>query len=206
MKRTPTQWVAKVIFAPVDLLEHRAATAIAILVLLAAATIGYLGTCHFDGVIDIHVGLQTPLWFHLVEVFIAWLSMGLSLSLWAALLLPTRPALRTLYLGQALARAPFVLASVVALVPSFQAFTRQVTEVLSRIEEGSALESTDLPGMHWGVAFMGVMTAWFVALAYRAFAGTGDAPMRRRLLTFVLAIVTAEIAVKLALSALAQLL
>ena len=205
MERTPLQWLARVTLAPVDVVELRAAPAIAAGILVVAASIGYLGTCHFDGVFDIHVGRASPLWYHVVELVVVWVVTAGALSLWARLLLPAQPAPRAHFLGQALARAPAVPAAIVALTPSFQDFTTQTVEVLSRIEEGAPIQAADLPPIHWGVVFMGVMTAWFVALSYVAFTRAVNAPRRRRLLAFVVALVTAEIATKLALGALIQL-
>ncbi|MHC4215637.1 MAG: hypothetical protein ACYSWP_19995, partial [Planctomycetota bacterium] len=45
-------------------------------VIVASAFLGWLGTTHFDGVLDLHIGFEAPVWVFFAEGILNWLCLA----------------------------------------------------------------------------------------------------------------------------------
>ncbi|MDF1825548.1 MAG: hypothetical protein P1U68_12955 [Verrucomicrobiales bacterium] len=170
-------------------------------IVLATGAIASVSSTHFDGVLDTHVGFPAPLWFFLLEGIVNWISLASCLWLGAVLLREKR-AFRALDLfgTQALARWPFIITALVCLLPGVQTYQKKLL-ALAKSGETVLLPPAGTPtelASFWGAALVMIfVTIWFVALAWKSFRISCDARGGRAIVTFILAIVIAEVISKL---------
>jgi len=191
------------LFNPFIYIAGATALAFGLAAILLAGLIGSWSHTHFDGVLDTHIGASAPLWFFLAEGLIDWVC--LSIVLWAGGKIISRTSFRTIDLfgTQALARWPTLFMSLITLPKAFQRFGNQLVE---QIKQGKfQFDSTD------AIIFFAIAVAlipllcWMVALMYKSFAVSCNVKGAKAIVTFIGALVIAEILSKLCLGPLFSL-
>jgi hypothetical protein len=71
----PSQWL----FNPFRFIAGFKALLLGLSIILISALVGSLGNTHFDGVLDVHIGLEAPLWFFFAEGLIDWICIAIPL-------------------------------------------------------------------------------------------------------------------------------
>ncbi len=167
--------------------------------ILAAGLLGFFSNTHFDGVLDMHTGLAAPLSLFLAEGIIDWLTLGIVLLVIGKIVSHTSFRVIDVLGTQALARGPMLLAAAVSLVPSFQRVLSELMGGLAR--PGGSLNISLTDGLLFGLAMLVSLLAliWMVALMYRAYTLCCNVKGSAAIISFIVALIIAEIVSKLAI-------
>ena len=169
----------------------------------AIALLGWITNTHFDGVLDIHTGAAAPLWVFVVEGLVDWLS--LSLALLVAGMIVRRAPFRTvdLFGTQALARWPgLIVVAMLLIAPLRNALTTVLAEVMkSAATTGAPVKISAADAFLIGAAALVMLISiiWTVLLMYRAYAVSCDTRGPRAIISFIAALIAAEVASKVVL-------
>lgn len=177
-----------------------------IIIILISAAIAVPSETHFDGVLDTHLGSGTPIWFFFAEGIVNWLS--LALVLWISGLILCRKYDRKfraidLFGTQALARWPFLIISLVCLIPGVSRAATALAKMtvspegiptLPEIAVGDTLAFT------FASIVMLIATIWFVAMSWKAFRISCDVSGWRAISAFMVSLILAEIISKIVIT------
>jgi len=183
-----TQWLAN----PFRFIAGFEAMALGVGAIAAAGVLGWLGNTHFDGVLDVHVGLEAPLWVFLAEGAINWLCLVVPLYFFGLIFSQTSFRFIDVLGTQALARWPYLVTALVML----PAANTQVSQyIAARIQGG---EAGNLDVMAAGIFAAALivtlaMTIWSVVLMYRAYAVSCNIRGLKAGISFTVALLGAEI-------------
>lgn len=185
------------LFNPFRYVAGGKALGIGLIAILATSLIGSLSKTHFDGVIDMHTGLATAFWEFPLEGLIDWLC--LAGVLWMAGKLISRSRFRFLDLlgTQALARWPFLVMSVAALLPGFRRYPAYLLWKFTG--KGQQVVVGQLDWLVFAIVALAglVILCWVVALMYKSFSVSCNVRGGKAIWTFVVAIFAAEIVSKI---------
>lgn len=143
------------------------------------AVIAYYSHCHFDGVLDLHLGgLSTPMWSYFAEVLFDWLSVTLVFFVTALICAGTKVRFIDIAGTMALSRWPMTLAALLCLAPvSLSGQMNAVTVVVIL-----------------GIMFFCI---WMVALMYQAYTVSAHLSGSKAIWSFVIALIISEALSKL---------
>lgn len=195
------------LFNPFHYVAGGQALGVGIGVIVITGLAGAAGKFHFDGVLDFHGPAAAPLWLFVGEGFLDWLAMGAVLLVtgWIVSRSKIRPI--DVFGTQALARTPMLIVALVALAPGFRRYTEAITNLTATpgawVNDPSVLlrppgaTSTDLVTTVVALIVLLVMIVWMVALMYRAYAVSCNVQGVKGALSFIVALIVAEILAKL---------
>jgi len=187
-RRSTSQWL----FNPFRYVACHEALLLGFGAILASAFIGYFGDAHFDGVLDVHIGLKAPLWVFVAECIIDWLSLAMPLYFFGLILSPSALRMVDVFGTQALARWPYLITSFVMLPEANRRFSAYLTARLTTSAGYGALNYTDLCIFALAAFVSVLMIVWMVALMYQAYAVSCNIKGARAIITFVVSIIGAE--------------
>jgi hypothetical protein len=185
------------LFSPFHRIAGGPALGLGIAGIVTASLIGAPQRLHFDGVLDMHVGMRAPWWVFVAEGLINWLSLALLLL--AAGRLLSKTAFRSLDLigTQALARWPTLLVALACLAPGFHRYTEALVRSLSNLKPGAVPAMP--PGGADAVVFLLVTLAtlagivWMVALMWKSFSHCCNLRGGKAVAAFVVTLLAAEV-------------
>lgn len=199
-KRTLAQWL----FNPFKFIAGYQALLVGLAAILLTSLLGSLSNTHFDGVLDIHTGLQAPLWFFLSEGLINWMSLAVPLFFFGLIL--SRSALRTVdvFGTQALARFPYLISAVAFIPLAYASGGEDLTAKF--MESGFSAIATPALLLTLGLAIIVAipMIIWMVVLMYRAYTVSCNIRGPKAIVTFIISLIGAEVLSKVAILLLAH--
>jgi len=199
-KRTFAQWL----FNPFKFIAGYQALLIGLAAILLASLLGSLSNTHFDGVLDVHTGLQAPLWFFLSEGLINWMSLAVPLFFFSLIL--SRSALRTVdvFGTQALARFPYLISAVAFIPLAYASGGEDLTAKF--MESGFSAIATPALLLTLGLAIIVAITMifWLVVLMNRAYTQSCNIRGSKAIVTFIISLIGAEVLSKTAILLLAR--
>ena len=165
-----------------------------------AGLIGALAKTHFDGVLDVHTGMAMPLWFFVCEGFIAWLCFSATLLIAAKITAHTAFRVIDVAGTHALARWPTVVISLIALTPGYQRFNKSLADQL--LKQGGKINFVTADALAFFVVTLGIIAliCWTVFLMYKAYSVSCNVTGPRAVVSFIVALLGAEICSKALLS------
>jgi hypothetical protein len=187
------------LFNPFRFIAGFKALLLGLAIVLISVFVGSLSNTHFDGVLDVHIGLKAPLWFFLAEGLIDWVCMVIPLFFFG--LIMSRSSFRTIdVLGtQALARWPYLITAIVMLPDANQRVITYLMSKLIQTAPAAAINPADVLVFGFAMIVVLLMTIWMVALMYRAYAVSCNIKGARAVVTFIVGLIAAEAISKLAL-------
>jgi hypothetical protein len=151
---------------------------------------GFWGKIRFDGLLDFHMGLPPlPIWGNIAETLFSWLLLSILLFFAGKMISKSRPRLIDVFGTQALARLPYLLVSLTALMPGANRFTNELLTGRASWDQFSA----DMAVFLFVAIFGLVMMVWMIALMYRAFAVSCNVSGKVAILVFIIALAVGEI-------------
>jgi len=164
-----------------------------LVIILASAFIASLGNTDFDGVLDVHTGLEAPMWFFFAEGLINWICMAVPLFFFG--LIVSRSSFRAIdVLGtQALARGPYLIAAVVMLPDANRRFGEYLTAKFTQNAPTVGINYIDALIFTFALIVIILMAVWMVALMYRAYAVSCNIKGVRAIITFIVSLIGAEV-------------
>ena len=190
------QWL----FNPFQFVAGSRALVFGLIIILISGFFGWLGDTHFDGVLDLHTGMEAPAWLFFVEGPINWLCMAVPLYFFG--LIVSRSSIRVVdvFGTQALARMPYLIAALMWLPDAPQRFGEYM---LSQVSQGSAAATTisymDVLIFVFCAIVTMLMVIWMVALMYRAYTVSCNMKGAKAVITFIVSLVGGEVLSKFAI-------
>jgi hypothetical protein len=167
--------------------------------ILLAGFLGSLSKTHLDGVLDMHTGIAAPRWVFLAEGFVDWICLTATLLIAGRIL--SRTSFRTIDLAgtQALARWPTVLVGLIALPKGYQRFSAYLLEQF--LKHGERIEFAGADAFVFAAVVLGMilLLCWMVFLMYRSYSVSCNLRGAKAVLSFIGALIVAEILSKAAL-------
>ena len=202
---SPKRKISTWLFNPAVYIAGAEALSVGLGLILVATWIGSLSRTHFDGVIDVHAGVEAPRWFFFAEGLLAWLSVVI--VFWIVGKLAARTSFRLVDLAgtQALARGPMFFSVLFALLPGNARFTQSLmTTLQSKTSPSVELFLTpDAVSFFVVLGVMIVAMGWMVALMYNSYAHVCHVQGGRAVGSFIVALILAEALSKIILFGLA---
>ncbi len=193
--RSLRQWL----FNPFQFIAGGKALLLGIVIILATAYIGSFGNTHFDGVLDVHTGQQSPVWLFFAEGIIDWLSISIMLLIAAFIISRSSFRIIDIFGTQALARFPFFAAVFFTLPKGITRFGEYLSAKAMQQTPAVTLQSTDVVFFVLATVVILVMLVWMVVLMYRAYAVSCNVKGGKAIGSFAVGLIIAEILSKLAL-------
>jgi len=189
------QWL----FNPFKFIAGFKALLLGLAVILISGFVGSFSNTHFDGVLDVHTGLEAPMWFFLAEGVINWICMVVPLFFLG--LIVSRSSLRIIdVLGtQALARWPYLISAVVMLPDANRRVTGYLMSTLTQNAPAASIAPIDISIFVFAMIVVLLMVIWMVALMYQAYAVSCNIKGAVAIATFIVSLIGAEILSKIAI-------
>lgn len=145
--------------------------------MLLSSVVGYFSHCHFDGALDAHLGNAAPLGVFIIESFAAWLCA--SVVFYTAGIIVARSRVRFVDIAgtMAFSRWPLLIVSLTGFVP--------IERPKSQFELPPSFLLLSLVILPFGI--------WVIALMYNAYATCTGAKGNKRIISFIAALVVAEV-------------
>jgi len=190
-----SQWL----FNPFKFLAGLRALLLGLAIILISALVGSLSNTHFDGVLDVHTGLQAPLWVFFAEGLINWICIVVPLFFFG--LIVSRSSFRIIdVLGtQALARWPYLITALVMLPDANRRFLVCIMSKLTQSASTPTINYIDVFVFAIAMLLTVLMAVWMVALMYRAYCVSCNIKGARAIITFIVSLIGAEVLSKFAI-------
>ncbi len=183
------QWL----FNPFKYVAGYTALLSGLVIILLSAFVGSLSNTHFDGVLDVHTGLEAPLWVFFAEGLINWICVAVPLFFFG--LIVSRSSFRAIdVIGtQALARGPYLIAALAMLPGANRRIGEYLVAKVTRTTPMVAINYIDALIFAIAVVLTILMAVWMVALMYRAYAVSCNAKGSKPIITFIVSLIGAEV-------------
>ncbi|MCE3280717.1 MAG: hypothetical protein K0S44_2908 [Bacteroidetes bacterium] len=185
---------------PFEFIAGGKALLIGIPVILLTGRLAYFSGMHFDGVIDMHIPLQSELYIHLLEGFIAWLSLAIVLALAGIILSSSRIRMIDIFGTLAFARWPMLLVALMGLLVNADGANKYIMYTFLKQGEAVVLENYELPVFILFIVITLLLSIWMIVLFYKAFTISCNLKGAKAIISFIIGLLLAEALSKLVLS------
>jgi len=166
-------------------------------VFLITALIGSVGEVHFDGVLDTHIGTVVPLWFFIAEGLLNWLSMSVCILVAGLILRGFSFRIIDVFGTQALARWPMLLAAAAGILPVNLRVNKELIKLAENPNQFPPIPPMDMVVFTLAMIVIVIMTAWMVALMYKAYSISCNIKGAKAIVSFIVCLIIAEIISKI---------
>ena len=190
LKMQEDSTVNRWLFNPFYYIAGGKALMIGIAVMLITGLFANFGGFRFNGLLDFHLGLSgQPWWINISEILISWLIFSSLLLISGKLVSKSGVRSIDVFGTQALARSPYLFASLVAFIPGLHRFAEKL------ITDQTALLrfSPDMIIFISATIFIVLMAVWMVALMYRAFSVSCNVVGKTAVSVFIISLLVGEI-------------
>jgi hypothetical protein len=181
------------------------ALAIGLAGMALTAAVGHFSGMHNDGVIDAHLG-EGHFGLIFMEGIINWLSMVILLGLGTLLLRGPRPRLIDLAGTQAWARIPMLLVAFTGFFLPTAAIEKWIRSLMETPDAPVPIGGMDIALFVAAGIFTLLCLVWMVSLMWKGFQISANAKGAPAIITFIVAILAAEILSKWAIIQLIHLI
>jgi hypothetical protein len=168
-------------------------------IIILTALLGSVGKVHFDGVLDTHMGTDTPLWFFVTEGFIDWLCMAIPLLAAGFVFKGISFRITDVFGTQALARWPMLFSAAAGILPANRRVTDELMKMVQNPNQIPVLPPLDTAVFAAAMIVIVVSSVWMVALMYRAYTVSCNLKGAKAIASFIVCLIIAEIISKIAI-------
>lgn len=147
-------------------------------IMVLTACIAIFSYTHYDGILDIHVGWQSPFWVYFAEMLINWACLSTLFYATGSLLSRKPVSFKNISGAMAYARIPMLFAAIIGFIHAFPRDNSPVNEG----NDDLYIRMVTL-----------VFTMWVVALMYQAFAKCCNLKGRKAVVGFIVTLLVAEV-------------
>jgi hypothetical protein len=187
------------LFNPFRFIAGFEALLLGLAIILISAFVGSFGNTHFDGVLDVHTGLEAPLWFFFAEVLINWVCMVIPLFFFGLIVSRSSFRMIDVFGTQALARWPYLITAVVLFPDANRRVIEYLMSKLTQTAPAAAVNSIDVFVFAFAMILVILMLIWMVALMYRAYVVSCNIKGAGAIITFIVSLIGAEVLSKFAI-------
>jgi len=181
------------LFNPFTYIAGWPALIIGLIGIVATSLIGSLGNVHFDGVLDMHIGNNVPVWFFIAEGFIDWFSFAVLLFIAGWIFSKSAFRIVDVFGTQAFCRLPTLISVAVSLLPANKRVLDELMKMVQNPNQLPALPLTDIAIFATAMIIVIIMLVWMVALMYRAYAVSCNLKGAKAVISFIICLVIAEV-------------
>jgi hypothetical protein len=175
------------LFNPFVYIAGAQALGLGLAAILLAGLIGAIGTTHFDGVLDTHVGRSAPLGVFIGEGLIDWLCLAVVLLVFGKLVSKTNFRTIDLVGTQALARWPTLITALVTLPPAVGRFSRELLQHVANPAAMMQLMATPDAIIFFGATLIMLpLLVWTIALMYQSYSVSCNIRGAKAIVTFII--------------------
>jgi hypothetical protein len=199
-KTTSTVHLRSWLFNPFKYVAGFHALLLGVGVILVSALLAWPGKTHFDGVLDFHIGFESPAWVFFAEGILNWICLAVPLYFFGLIIAKSAPRIIDVFGTQALARGPYLIAAIVMLPEANRRFSAELLRAAAK--GGLVFQDVSYADMSIFIfcSMAGlVMLVWMVVLMYRAYAVSCNLRGSKTVVTFIISLIGAEIMVKMVL-------
>lgn len=190
-----SQWL----FNPFRFIAGFKALLLGLAIILISAFVGSFGNTHFDGVLDVHIGFEAPLWFFFAEGLIDWICMVIPLFFFGLIVSRSSFRMIDVFGTQALARWPYLITAAVLFPDANRKVIVYLMSKLTQTAPVAAINYVDVFVFAFAMLLTILMVIWMVALMYRAYAVSCNIKGARAIITFIVSLIGAEALSKFAI-------
>lgn len=183
-----------ILFNPFKYIAGFKSLAMGVLIILATSVIGFLSHTYFPDLISVKNGADFPLIYFVVQSLMNWLVISIILYLAAIFASPSRIRLVDIFGTQALARSPFLIASLIGFSGTIEKFGKYVIWTALKTGEETTISSGEIGIAILLIIFTLLLTIWLVALTFNAFKVSANLKGIKLAVIFVAAFILAMIA------------
>ncbi|MHC4618629.1 MAG: hypothetical protein ACYTEQ_12855 [Planctomycetota bacterium] len=188
------------LFNPFKFIAGGKALVLGLAMVLISGLLASAGRTHFDGVLDVHAGLEAPVWCFLAEGLVNWICMAVPLFFFGLALSTSAPRFIDVFGTQALARGPYLITAVVMLPDANRRFGQYITSKLDPAAQTPPINYVDLVIFALALIAAIFMAVWTVALMYRAYSVSCNVKGPKAIITFIFSLIGAEVLSKFAIT------
>jgi len=198
-KTLPRRSISQWLFNPFSFVAGYQALFLGLGIMLISALFGFLGNTHFDGVLDVHKGLEAPLWLFLAEGIINWMSIAMPFFFFGLIVSTSSLRIIDVFGTQALSRWPYLITSIVMLPKATERFGIYLLSRFTSMAASVTMSYTDMLIFIFALLVTVIMTVWTVALMYKAYVVSCNIKGARAIVTFIVSLIGAEALSKLSI-------
>jgi hypothetical protein len=190
--------IQQLLFSPFEKLGNNKALIIGFVIIILTAIAGWFTNVRFNGIIDIHLSeARLSLIAHLVEALLMWLLFAAVLFATGSIISRTKINLLTILGYQALARWPYLFAPVLFWIFPVQKMYAYFMYQYFGLGEALTVTTFDMVLMVLFSILIVLLTIWMIALMYRAYTISCHVKGVKGVISFIFAIIVAELLSKL---------
>ena len=179
---------SNLIFNPFTKIAGLQALAIGLAGMIVAGVIGFYSHTHFDGVLNIHSGLESTIFIHLLWPFVDVLFLGIWFSVFGLILSSSKVRLIDIFGTQAFAFLPLVPASLLGFSKSIERFTATLMGADPKNIQWDVFPIDDLL-MVIAIGLVTVtLTVWSGVWIYNGFKLSANLPHKKVIPVFIIGV------------------
>ena len=185
--------LAQWLFNPFMFVAGLPALSAGLAIILISGFFCWLGSTHFDGVLDCHIGLAAQWWIFPAEGLIDWILLAIPLFFFGLIISKSSFRFIDVFGTQALARWPYLITAVVTLPSSNQKVSSYMIARLNQVQPVVAVHFTDIFIFALAMLVTILMAVWMVVLMYRAYSVSCNVKGTKAIVAFIIALIGTEI-------------
>ncbi len=166
---------------------------VGLLGIIIAAFLGYIGSVHFDGVIDIHSGVAAPYWLFVAEGLVNLFSISFFMYVAAIILSPSKVRVIDIVGTQAFARLPMLLPVAVASLFPLSKMNDYAMYRFAHIGEAVSLTNIEITGFVLFSLSTLVAMVWLVAWMYQGYKVSANLRGAKSVISFIVVLLLSEV-------------
>jgi hypothetical protein len=178
-----------ILFNPFRYIAGIKSLALGLTILLTTAIIGFFSHTHFPDLISVKNGADFPLSYFVVQSLVNWIVISLILYLFAVFSSHSRIRIIDIFGTQALARAPYLIASIIGFSGTLEKFGNYVLWTALKTGVETTISSGEVTVAILMIIFSLLLTIWLVALMYNAFKVSANLKGTKSALLFIISFV-----------------
>ena len=187
---------------PSEYIAGGTALMIGLLAMIAAAIGGHFVKANFDGVVDLHLGKEAPMWYQISEPVISWLIFSMLLYIAGKIFSASSFRIVDVFGTQAFARIAMIPAIPLSYFATLPLKNSDLLKRLSNPSHDLALSSNDISSLIT-VGLLSIPALLFIICAimwmYKAYSTSCNIKGTKAIMSFIGALIIAEIISKVVL-------
>ncbi len=184
------------LFNPFKIISGWTSFFIGLTIIAITSLIAFLGNINLDGILDLHIGQRASVFFSFAEGLIDWLSIAFFTLISGLVFSKSTIRLVNVFGMQALARFPYLLATILTLFLFSDKIGRYIEWELLAKGNSVSIGVGDIVSFAFLILSMFTILVWSCVLMYRAYSLSCSIKGTKGVLSFITCMILAEVVSK----------